>query len=251
MKIALLGSGALAENLAFALQNGGHEIVQVFSRTLGNARSLAEKIGCKFTADFGEITEAELYIYAISDSALAEVARKKLRKNGIHIHTCGSVSAEIFAGEKENFGVFYPLQTFSKGKKVDFKNVPIFIEGNNDFTLETLKILAKSISENFYILNSEEREKLHLAAVFACNFSNAMCAISSEILGEIPFSVMLPLLKETVEKLQILPPKKAQSGPARRGDENTISRHISALENNPRWREIYKIVTEEIRSWEE
>ncbi len=247
MNIVVIGAGNVATHLAEALKNAGENIVQVFSRTELSAKTLADKLRTAYTTDISNIERnSDVYIYALKDDALAEIIEQMPTKNGIHLHTAGSVPMSIFAQKKTHFGVLYPLQTFTKSKKVDFANIPLFIEASDDKTEKTLHDLAQKISKKVYCANSTERGRLHLAAVFACNFVNHLFAIADELLGDVPFSELLPLITETVAKAQTMPPKDAQTGPAHRGDTATMEKHLQLLASNKAWQTIYRNISDDI-----
>ena len=165
----------------------------------------------------------------------------------IWLHTSGAVGMDIFEGKIDNYGVLYPLQSFTKSRELNFSQIPLFIEGSNEDVLYKIETLAKSISDKVFYLNSEKRKKLHLAAVFANNFTNYLYDISSQILaGEnIPFDVLYPLIQETVDKIVTIAPKLAQTGPAKRGDLQTMQSHLDLL-NDSFHKEIYKLLSEGI-----
>ena len=139
------------------------------------------------------------------------------------------------------------MQTFSKNKEIDFSKVPLFIEANNDFSAQKIRELASVLSKKVFSISSENRQKIHLSAVFACNFTNHLFSIAQNLLGEIPFEVLLPLIEETVEKVKTISPKQAQTGPAKRRDNNVIEKHLKALSDKENWQEIYKKLTEDIQ----
>lgn len=247
MNIVVIGAGNVATHLAEALKNAGENILQVFSRTEVSAKTLADKLQTAYTTDIGNVERnADVYIYALKDDALAEIIEQIPTKHGIHLHTAGSVPMSIFAQKKTNFGVLYPLQTFTKSKKVDFSEIPLFIEASDDETEKTLHDLAQKISKKVYKANSAERGRLHLAAVFSCNFVNHLFAIADELLGEVPFSELLPLITETVAKAQTMPPTEAQTGPARRCDTATMGKHLQLLASNKAWQTIYRNISDDI-----
>jgi len=251
MEIVLIGSGSVATHLGLALQSKGITIKQVFSRNPSNAESLAYKLGTSFIVDISDLyMDADVYIYALKDSALKSILRKMNIPRGIHVHTSGSIPMSDFEGFTDNFGVFYPLQTFSIKKEIDFSNVPICIEASNAEVQQTLVDLAKLLSEKIYVISSENRKKLHLAAVFACNFANYMYDISSQILNEagIDFEIIQPLIAETANKIKTLNPYDAQTGPAVRFDEKTIARHLLMLNKRSDLKKIYTILSNDIHT---
>ena len=226
MRVVLIGRGRLATNLLPALQQAGHEVSSINSRTLEN---LPE--------------EADVFIIAVKDSALQEVICRatKGREQQLFVHTAGSMPMSLFEGYTNRFGVFYPMQTFSKERLVSFADIPVFIEGDN----AVLRPLAESITHSVYELSSADRKFLHLSAVFACNFVNHCYALSAELLEKhgIPFSVMLPLIDETALKVHQLHPLEAQTGLAVRYDENVIRMQSSMLADSPLLQEIYNLLS--------
>ncbi len=248
MKIVLIGAGNLATNLGKALLDSGHDILQVYSRTSGAATALAGLVGGSPVTDLDRITaDADVYILSVKDSVIADIVPVicKGRAEKVFIHTAGSVPANVFEGMALHYGVLYPMQTFSKSRLLDFSGIPCFVEGNDDFAFETVHNLADSISSRVYLLNSEARKYMHLAAVFACNFVNHCYAISSDILSKhnIPFDVMLPLIDETARKVHVMSPHDAQTGPALRYDENIIRMQSEMLRNNPIVKQIYEYMS--------
>jgi predicted short-subunit dehydrogenase-like oxidoreductase (DUF2520 family) len=249
MKIVIIGAGNLATHLALALQNAGEEIIQIFSRTEISAKELADKIKADFTTDFNNIySEAELYIYAVSDSALTDLIKNNIAPEAIHIHTAGSVPMQIFESVKSKFGVVYPLQTFSKNKEINFRDVPVFIEASSPEIQKNLFKLASEISDHVFEVNSQSRLQLHIAAVFACNFVNFLYGVSKDILNqsELPFEVLIPLICETADKINYLSPEEAQTGPAKRNDMQVMDKHLLMLENQPELKELYRNLSQMI-----
>lgn len=245
MRIVMIGAGNLATNLGKALQNAGHDIVQVYSHTWDHAQQLATLIGGAATNNLNEVVDnADVYIFSIKDSALGEVVPQvtKDKADKLMIHTAGSMPMNLFEGMALHYGVFYPMQTFSKNRDVDFKVIPCFIEGNDDFSRNTIKGIAESISDRVYELSSADRRYLHLAAVWACNFTNQCYQVSADILSKhgIPFDVMLPLIDETAAKVHDMAPIDAQTGPAVRFDENVIREQSALMRDNPILKDIYE-----------
>ena len=229
MKVVLIGRGRLATNLLAALQQAGHEAVSINSRTLE-----------------GLPLEADAFIVAVKDSALEDVIRRatKGREQQLFLHTAGSMPMSLFEGHTSRYGVFYPMQTFSKERLVDFAEIPVFIEGADP----AIRPLAESISRRVYELSTEARKYLHLSAVFACNFVNHCYALSAELLEQhgLPFDVMLPLIDETARKVHELHPHDAQTGPAVRYDENVIRMQSALLADNPELQQIYELLSLDI-----
>lgn len=229
MTVVLIGRGRLATNLLPALQQAGHEVVNINSRTLE-----------------GLPLEADVFIVAVKDSALEEVIRRatKGREQQLFVHTAGSMPMSLFEGYTSRYGVFYPMQTFSKERLVDFAEIPLFIEGDDP----AIRQLAESISRRVYELSTEARKYLHLSAVFACNFVNHCYALSAALLEQhgLPFDVMLPLIDETARKVHELHPHDAQTGPAVRYDENVIRMQTALLADNPELQQIYELLSLDI-----
>lgn len=245
MKVILIGAGNVATHLGKALLATGHDILQVYSRTIQSAEQLAATLGGSPVTDITQVRDdADLYIFSVKDAVLPELVPVlcKGKETKVFIHTAGSMPMDIFQGMALHYGVFYPMQTFSKAKDVDFSNIPCFIEANDEFAHDVIAQFAHQLSKSVYELSSADRKYLHLAAVFACNFANHCCAISEEILSKhgIPFEVMLPLIDEMASKLHILSPREAQTGPAVRYDENVIRSQASLLRDNPFLKDIYE-----------
>lgn len=249
--IVFVGAGNLATNLAKALYRKGFRIVQIYSRTKESAQMLAQAVEAEYTTDLGAIVpNGQLYIVSLKDAALAQVLPEIVpgKEHALWVHTAGSIPMSIWEGLAERYGVFYPMQTFSKLREVDFRQIPIFVEGAVPEDTTFLKKIASALSEKVYDANSEQRKNLHLAAVFTCNFTNHMYALASELLKkyQLPFEVMLPLIDETARKVHELEPHAAQTGPAMRYDENVINEHLQMLTNEPRMQELYKLISQSI-----
>jgi predicted short-subunit dehydrogenase-like oxidoreductase (DUF2520 family) len=245
MKIVLIGAGNLATNLGKALFAAGHDFVQVYSRTMESASALATLVGGAPTTDIDNINDhADVYIISVTDSVMAELIPKvcKGRERKLFLHTAGSMPMDVFQGMALHYGVLYPMQTFSKNKEVNFSEIHCFVEANDESTMQNVNTLAGSISNHVMTLNSEGRRHLHLAAVFACNFTNLCYNISSDILSKhnIPFDVMLPLIDETADKVHSMDPIDAQTGPAVRYDRNVIRNQASMLKDNPLVKDLYE-----------
>jgi len=249
MKAVFIGSGNVATHLAAGLKEKGVTISQIYSRTLSNAEMLGKKLDCPYTSDIYDIqTDADIYFYALKDSAFKHFIRSFDMPNAIHVHTAGSIPMGEFDGFATKYGVFYPLQTFSKGKPVDFSEIPICIEACNSEVQLKLLDLAKTLSSKTYIITSEQRKKLHIAAVFACNFTNYMYDAASQIMEDsgIPFEIIQPLIAETADKIKTMTPYAAQTGPAVRYDEKIIRKHLYMLIKKPKLRKIYKLLSKNI-----
>ena len=251
MKITLIGAGNVATHLGKALKEAGHEICEVWSRTETSAGELADNLECEAHTFAENIkpAQANLYIISVKDDVLEDIARRFIptSPDAIWLHTAGTMPLSLLEDKgAKRIGVFYPMQTFSKTKAVDFSKIPIFIEGNE--IKEELRQLARSITQKVYELDSEGRKHLHLAAVFACNFVNHCYSLSAKTLEEvgIPFEVMLPLIEETANKVHHLSPREAQTGPAIRGDQIVMARQ-EALIHDDTTREIYQLMSHNIQ----
>ena len=245
-RVVMLGSGNVATNLALALKDKYH-IVQIYSRSLGNAQMLAEKVGCEAIDDLTMVVDdAQVYIIAVNDDAIASIIDNAPCNSGMWLHTSGSTPIEVFEGKRSLYGVCWPVQSLSKSNIVEMDNVHLFIEGNTDTAMRQLETFATAISHNVHRASSHDRLLLHVASVFACNFANHMFSLSSEVLNEagLPFDVMLPLIKTTIEKLDHMTPQESQTGPATRGDTRIIEKHLSSLNGDKR--EIYRLLSQSI-----
>ncbi len=250
MDIVFVGAGRVATHLAKALYAGGHHIKAVYSRTITSAEILANEVNALPTNRIDALPQkADVFILSVKDSVLKDVISelRKGREQQYFLHTAGSIPMSVF-GEHQHCGVFYPMQTFSKEKVVDFSRVYIFIEGSDADILGLARQLAETLTTNVYELTSSERRYLHLAAVFACNFTNHCYALSAQILEShgLPFESMLPLIKETADKVETVHPHKAQTGPAARRDMNVMDAQKVLLADNPQMQKIYDIMSKSI-----
>ncbi len=243
MKIVFVGAGRLATNLGRALMEAGHDIVQVYSRTQESAGAMAQIVGASPATSIAAVRkDADVYILALKDSVLADIIPQLCKgSEAVFLHTSGSVPMEVFQGMALHYGVLYPLQTFSKERAVDFADVPFFLEASGERAMRVAEELAQSVSNNVSRLSSADRKQIHLAAVFACNFTNHCYSMAADILGKhgLPFSHLLPLIDETAQKVHTMSPREAQTGPAVRYDENIIRAHGEMLRDNPFVKDIY------------
>jgi len=249
MRIVILGTGNLATQLGMALYAQHAEIIQVYGRTGTHASDLANLLGCNSTTSkLKIITDADLYILAVSEAAITEVLSDAPIRDRLIVHTSGSISIDILATFSKNYGVFYPLQTLSKQKAVDFSTVPICIEANSAENLEKLSKLAKIISDQVFEINSIQRRELHLAAVFVCNFVNHLYAIGEKLLHEqhLDFNLLKPLIAETAQKAILFSPPGVQTGPAIRGNQTIMEQHLKMLEQHPEWQKLYELISSDI-----
>lgn len=251
-KVAIIGAGNVAWHLARALEDAGHYITDIYSRRLSHGQDLARRLYDTNVVNKLDLrqSQADVFIMAVSDDSIGTVAQQlRIPAYAILAHTSGTQPMDIFGDHHENIGIFYPLQTFTKGISVDFKEIPICIEAKHQSTEKVLHSLGRSISNEVYTVPSEDRRILHLAAVFACNFSNHMLTISQDILEdhEIDFNLLHPLIVETINKALSLNPTQSQTGPARRGDQQTVKRHLKILNYKPEYKKIYKLVSANLK----
>ena len=251
MRIALIGAGRVASCMGPRLKRAGHTVTGVYSRTLANAEQLAKVVGAPAFDTLESVPEADVYLVMLSDDALIGLAPAIVngREKALFLHTAGSVPMDLWkeAGAKR-YGVLYAMQTFSKGADIDWPEVPVFVEGCNPQELRIVTSLASDLSGKVTELSSEGRKKLHVAAVFTCNFSNHMYAIAEKLLASegVPFSVMLPLVRETARKVESMSPEDAQTGPAIRGDRKVMDQHMELLKEYPEYAELYRLISTDI-----
>lgn len=252
-----IGTGNVAQHIAqsFKAIDDIH-IIQAFNH-INNKRSkeFAKQFNCELVSDFKRLnTSAHLYIIAVKDDVIVNVANelKKLPIKGTIVHTSGSVSLDVFKDLKTDFGVYYPLQSFYPNASINWKNTPILLEGNSKKTLSLLKGIAKTISDSVKVVSSEKRLNIHLAAVFACNFTNAMYVAAYQIiegsLNKTDTKLLLPIMRDSFSKLEKVHPKLAQTGPAKRNDKTVMQKHLSVLKNNKDLTSVYKIISQLISS---
>ena len=242
--VILFGNGNVAIQLAKAfIKSDFCKLIQVYSRSTPN--KYFDKKNISTTQDINTIKDADVYIIAISDDAISEFSKKLKFKNKLVVHTSGSVALNDLQCDA-NKGVFYPLQSISKQKKISFKNIPICLETENEKDYILLETLAKSISKKIYKINSEQRKSLHVSAVFVNNFTNHLYKIGEDICKKqnVDFEILKPLILETAKKIKNLSPKNAQTGPAIRKDTNTIKKHLELL--NTHQQKIYTLLTNSI-----
>lgn len=232
MNIIIIGQGNVATNLDYAFRKKGVACQMVSSRE-----------------GLDQLPQANVYIYAVKDEALASVVEQvKGREKSLHLHTSGTMPITLFGSDKPHAGIFYPFQTFSKARVIeDFSTVPVFFEARGIDDISAVYSLALTITSHVYEATQHDRERLHVAGVFACNFTNLMYNMAAELLQHthIPFSALLPLIDETAAKMHSLPPRDAQTGPARRGDVNVMAHHLELLDDEKK--KLYSILSDAIR----
>lgn len=250
MKIVLIGSGNVATHLGPALIKAGHDLIQIVGRTETNTALLARKLNCAYTIAPSKISDkAEIYIIAIRDQAIEKYAKFIPSKAKLVLHTSGTVSMNALAASGIPFGVLYPIQSFSIRRKIGFSKVPLCLEANGPHAHKRLTKLATSLSNNVHWISHEHRKIIHLAAVFANNFSNHLFVLAEELLKKkgMSFDLLRPLIDETASKVQKYSPSEMQTGPAKRGDSQTIEKHFALLKNKPHISKVYDILTKSIQ----
>ncbi|MEM6523590.1 MAG: DUF2520 domain-containing protein [Bacteroidota bacterium] len=252
-RISLIGTGNLAWHLAPALENAGYGVFEVYGRTPKSVKSLVSRLyeaEIKKDLDFSN-SKSDVFVISTSDDSVQEIAQEiSLPANdSVLVHTSGSLSAGVLSyAATDHIGIFYPLQSFSKDKQVDFSEIPICVEGESSLAGGVLLELGRAISNQVVSINSEQRMALHLAAVFANNFVNHFISISNDILKEnkLDQNLLYPLIKETLSKAAKIGAKVAQTGPAKRHDFQTLDRHLEYLKKNEELAEVYRIVSQHI-----
>ncbi len=249
-KIVMIGSGNVASYLAASFYQAGHNIDVVYSRTGSNAKKLAGKVNARWCSNIGEIeSDAGIWIFALTDQATLDIADKLDFRKALLVHTAGSIPMDIFSGHSDDYGVLYPLQTISGGRPPGVSDVPLCIESNRRNGVKRLRSLAGSISSRVYDVTSDKRKLLHLAAVFACNFTNHMYALAEDIArkADLPFELFHSLIRETADKAIDVGPRKSRTGPAVRNDRVVIEKHLDLLSFSPKLSSLYSQLTESIK----
>lgn len=250
-RVVIVGSGNLAEALAQAVSQSGLQLVQLVARNAERGQAVAALAGTQWTADPAQLAEADIYLVSVSDKAVAALAASlPFPAGAVVAHTAGSVPLEALPAHTRR-AVFYPLQTFTKGRKVDFSQIPIFLETDDQALRPGLETFARRLSQTVIWADSACRARVHLSAVFACNFVNHLYAVGERIVRSagLPFDVLKPLIAETAAKaLGAASPTDVQTGPAVRNDAPTMARHRALLADDPQLENIYSIISNDI--WE-
>lgn len=247
MKVVLIGSGNVAWHIGNAMIDKEIKILQLFSPSHG--KSLADEWNVPYINDLSLLNEnADIYLFAIKEDAYNDIIEKFPFKNKCMIHTSGSVEMNVFETITTSYGVLYPFQTFTKGIPLAFNEVPLCMEANNQKTKQLLLSLAKMLSKTYCFIDSLQRKQLHLAGVFACNFTNVMYRIAKEILEEnnMDFSILIPLINETARKVNFKLPEQVQTGPAIRNDKQIMDLHVDMIKNND-FKELYTLISKVIK----
>jgi len=249
MNIVILGSGNIATHLGRAFKMAGQTISQVWSRDITKATALADTLAAEAIDSMFDLDRsADLFIIAVNDEAIRKIALEMKLSNQLLLHTSGSTGLSALEGASTRIGVFYPLQTFSKIKSIDFRQIPIIIEANVPEVLAIIRAIADRLSEKVIELNSEQRKTLHVGAVFACNFTNHLFGLAQELLEEkgLDYELLKPLIEETLNKIEMNSPVSVQTGPAIREDQATIQAHLELLKHNPDLSELYVKLSQSI-----
>jgi predicted short-subunit dehydrogenase-like oxidoreductase (DUF2520 family) len=249
LSVVMIGAGNVAVHLSKHFAGCGFKILQVFSRTESSAAELALLTNSAWTTSAGKILpDADLYFIALKDSVVDEFLRKSDLKDKLLVHCSGSLSLDCLTKYSSDAGVFYPLQSFSKAREVDFSNIPVFIESSSERVLQLLKDMAGRLTSRVYLADSHQRLVLHISAVFACNFVNHFYTIAAHLLedNQLSFDYLRPLMQETLDKTLTLSPFQAQTGPALRFDTNILEKHMAALSEDPAVQKIYALISEHI-----
>ena len=250
--ITLIGSGKTATALGQALRDAGHQIIQIWSRTEANANELALKLGAVSITELSNLNDqADIYIIAVKDDAIENVAKQLRIGDKIIAHTSGIKSRELLKEAGGNYGIFYPFVSMTKETTVDFGKALVMIEGSNQRTSETLLSLAQSISDNVKPVDESQRQSLHLAAVFANNFTNHLYTVAEQILDEkgLSFDDLRPLIAAHLQNVLSYSPSQLQTGPAVRGDQSTIDIHTKLLSGHEDPKKIYSLITSSIQDF--
>lgn len=247
--IVVIGAGNVGTHMAIVLDNAGYHISQVVGRKEGAVEYLAAKLKTDYTLSFEQVLKGcDLYLMALPDGVMEEILPRLGLSDELLVHTSGSVSIDILNPFSENTGVIYPLQTFTRSREINLKEVPILIEANRIDNENALLDLARDISKHVRVVDSLRRQSIHIAAVFASNFSNHMLNISRMLMeeSELDFSLLAPLIRETTAKALELGPQKAQTGPALRKDMRIIEKHLEMLRDKKEIQELYRLITQNL-----
>jgi predicted short-subunit dehydrogenase-like oxidoreductase (DUF2520 family) len=250
LNLAFIGAGNVAWHMGHEFVRNGAIVKQVISHTVSSAHKLAIALGASYSNNLTDlIPDIHICIISISDDFLGEVIENTRFGNSLVLHTAGSIPMEIFKGHAKNYGVFYPFQTITKGRELNWKKIPLLIEASNNKNLLKTRELGTLISDYVLEIDSLTRMNLHLAAVFACNFSNHMYALAEKLMIEqgLGFDILIPLISETAAKVLKIKPAKAQTGPAIRDNRSIMDKHLRMLDPHPEMKEIYRLISESIR----
>jgi len=250
--VCILGAGNVATHFGKSIKNAGIKVSQIYNRSEEAGIELAGKLGCNYISDLNKINEtADIILFVVSDSAIVPILKSRNWENKFLVHTSGSIPSEIFYNYTNKFGVIYPLQTFSKEREIDFSTIPLFISANTPGNFDLLSSFCEKLSKSVFETDSDKKAILHLAAVFANNFSNHMFSIANELLkkNHLPLELLFPLIEETAFKAIKMNPRKAQTGPAFRNNFEVLKKQTEMLAAEPEWQKIYTFVSESIQKY--
>ncbi len=245
----MIGAGNVASHLGMALVGQGIRVVELYNRTPERGRDLAARLGAAYIGDISAVSRsADLYIFAVADNAIAPLAALLKLDDNLVVHTSGTMEMELLSQASGSFGVFYPLQTFSTSRSAGFRGIPVCLEANRVSGRLQLEELARKVTDNVYFIDSDQRKRLHVAAVFASNFTNFMNTVAEELLGSqgITFDLLKPLIAQTAENVKHGHPFHFQTGPAYRGDQQVLDKHRELLKDHPDYLEIYNVISRNI-----
>ncbi len=251
IEVILVGAGNVSWHLARTFDAAGIRVIQVVNRNLVRAREVASLLNTEATSDISEMRVADFVILAVNDDALPEVISAIPPQSGILVHTSGSTDISVLEHAADHFGVLYPFQTLTRGVDVPAEKIPFLIEGSDDKTLKRIRLLAEKMSPHVVTMDSVQRRKLHLAGAIANNFTNYLIGRAQDYLtaNEIDPDLLLPLIRETVRKLEFIPPSQGQTGPARRGNTRIIREHLKLLESTPDLKNLYSMISDSILAY--
>jgi len=245
----MIGAGNVSTHISRHFHLAGHQISCIYSRTEASALQLAAELGVPGTSNVEDVpVDADFYLLCVPDRVALEVAEKFRHTSGIWIHTAGALSMNLFEGVFKQYGVLYPLQTLSQSRPLEPSQVPCLVEGSSPQVLASLMKLALSVYSSVEEVNSEKRLVIHTAAVFANNFTNHMVHIAKELISDqnIDPQMIEPILQETFEKIMALGTVEGRTGPAIRGDQITMNKHIELLKDHPEWEKLYTFISRDI-----
>lgn len=251
--IVIIGTGNLAYHLADSFKhNSDLNLVQAFNhRNSKDAKNYSKHFKCNLVTDYDAIdNNADLYIIAVKDDAITEVVKNliPLKLRGIVVHSSGSMDMMVLKNVSPSIGVYYPLQSFYKGAEIDWMTTPVLLEAESNSSLNKLKLVASSISGKVRVMDSKNRLRIHLAGVFACNFTNTLYVSAFELvesnLSKKDTDLLLPIMTHSFQKLNTLHPKLAQTGPAMRNDQTVMKKHLALLNDKKQLKQIYKLLSD-------
>lgn len=250
-RVVIIGGGNVANHMIRQVTGSGHKLVQIYNRTLS---ALPQDGEANKTDNIHALTnDADIYIVCVKDAAIDLVAKDIRLNNKLIIHTSGTTTKEKLKDCSSMYGIFYPLQSFSKNLSVDFKQIPVIIEANSEEARNILQSFASSLTNQVIYLNEAQRIPIHIGGVLVNNFVNELFNQAAGYIAEhqLSFDLLKPLIHQTIDKLEFGSPKEMQTGPAMRGDVETIQLHLNKLQDHPHLQQIYQMMTESIQRSQE